>query len=96
MENLLDDIVLVDEDGQEARFSHTLTFLYEGERYVALEPIEQDAQPGDEAEVEIVILHVVSRDGADVYESVENAVLLDEVFEAFLEAMDEIEEENGE
>ena len=39
MEERLDEVVLLDENGEAARFSHVLTFLHEGERYVALEPI---------------------------------------------------------
>ena len=34
--DLLDEVVLLDEAGEPARFSHILTFLYEGERYIAL------------------------------------------------------------
>ena len=50
MEERFDEVVLLDENGEEARFSHILTFLYEGERYVALEPIEEGAeQPEEEA-----------------------------------------------
>lgn len=36
--DLLDEVVLLDEAGEPARFSHILTFLYEGERYIALSP----------------------------------------------------------
>ncbi len=84
-----DEIVLLDENGEEARFVHVLTFFYEGKRYVALEPAEQE--DGDEAE--IVLLAVEERDGEDVYASIDNEVLLDEVFREFLEMMDELEGE---
>ena len=54
--DLLDEVVLLDEAGEPARFSHILTFLYEGERYIALSPLEEEAS---EEEAEVVLLHVV-------------------------------------
>lgn len=84
-----DVIVLLDERGEETRFEHVLTFFYEGARYVALVP-EEEAE-GDEAEV--VILRIEEKDGADVYVSIDNEVLLDEVFSEFLDLMDELEGE---
>ena len=90
----LDEIVLLDEMGNESRFEHILTFVHEKERYVALEPIDGDeAESETEDEAEIVILKVVEKDGEDTYVPVENEVLLNEVFDTFLELMDEIEEE---
>ena len=47
--DLLDEVVLLDEAGEPARFSHILTFLYEGERYIALSPLEEEASE-EEAE----------------------------------------------
>ena len=88
MEERFDEVVLLDENGEEARFSHILTFLYEGERYVALEPIEEGAE-----EAEIVLMHIVRGEDGDTYQPVENEVLLDEVFGRFLELMDELDEE---
>mgnify|MGYP001532113462 CR=1 FL=1 len=77
-------LVMLDENGEEARFSHILTFLYEGERYVALEPIEEGAeQPEEEEEAEIVLMHIVRGEDGDTYQPVENEVLLDEVFGRF-------------
>ncbi len=94
MEERFDEVVLLDENGEEARFSHILTFLYEGERYVALEPVEADAEPPvmDE-EAEVVLMRIVRGEDGDIYQPVENEVLLDEVFGRFLELMDELEEE---
>ncbi len=85
-----DIIVLLDDSGEQARFEHVLTFLYEGARYVALVP-EEEAE-GDEAEV--VILRIEEKNGEDVYVSIDNEVLLDEVFNEFLDLMEELE--NGE
>ena len=95
MEERFDEVILLDENGEEARSSHILTFLYEGERYVALEPIEEGAeQPEEEEEeAEIVLMHIVRGEDGDTYQPVENEVLLDEVFGRFLELMDELDEE---
>ncbi|MCE5235926.1 MAG: DUF1292 domain-containing protein [Eubacteriales bacterium] len=87
-----DEVVLLDENGSEGRFSHVLTFLYEGERYVALEP--EDADGESDAEAEIVLLRVVSENGEDTYVSIDNEALLDEVFDEFLSLMDEIDEDD--
>lgn len=96
MEERFDEVVLLDENGEEARFFHILTFLYEGERYVALEPVETDAEQsatGEEEEAEVVLMRIVRGEDGDTYQPVENEVLLDEVFGRFLELMDEMEEE---
>ena len=89
------EVVLLDEDGKETRFEHILTFLYEGSRYVALCPIMEDSSM-EEDEAEVVMLQIVSENGEDTYKSIENEVLLNEVFDAFLELMEEIEEEDEE
>ena len=94
MEERLDEVVLLDENGEAARFSHVLTFLHEGERYVALEPIEEGGQTqDDDAEAEVVLMRIERGEEGDTYRPLENEVLLDEVFAHFLELMDELEEE---
>jgi len=92
MEQMLDDIILLDEDGQEGHFAHVLTFLYEGGRYIALEPIEEGGDY-DEEEAEIVLFRIVSDEEGDVYEPIDNEILLQEVFDEFLSLMEEQEEE---
>lgn len=88
-----DIVVLLDENGEEARFEHVLTFVYEGERYVELVPEEE----AEDEEAEVLLLHIEYKDGADVYVPIDNEILLDEVFEEFLDAMDELEgKEDGE
>ncbi len=90
MEEVLNDIVLLDEDGQPSRFKHLLTFDYEGARFIALTPFSEQ----EDVEEEVIILQVKQKDGEDVYTTVESEVLLEEVFDQFLELMDEIEEES--
>lgn len=87
--DLLDEVVLLDEAGEPARFSHILTFLYEGERYIALSPLEEEAS---EEEAEVVLLQVVPEGEEETYVTIESEVLLQEVFAHFLALMDEIQE----
>ena len=88
----LDIVTLVDEDGVDTRFQHILTFFYEGQRYIALTPEEE----AEQEEQEIVLLHAVEEDGDYVYCPIENEVLLNEVFDEFLDLMEEREEGDGE
>ena len=85
-----DEVTLLDENGKEVRFDHLLTFFHEGEKYIALLPLE-DVENVDEDEV--VLLHVVTKNGEDVYETIENEVLLDEVFDAVMELFEEMVEQ---
>ncbi len=85
-----DEVTLLDENGKEVRFDHLMTFFHEGEKYIALLPLE-DVENVDEDEV--VLLHVVTKNGEDVYETIENEVLLDEVFDTFMELFEEMVEQ---
>ena len=85
-----EDIILLDESGNEVHFDHLLTFFHEGEKYIALMPVD-DVENVDEGEV--ILLHIVSKDGEDVYETIDNEVLLEEAFETFLELFEEIIEQ---
>ena len=92
----LDDIVLIDDNGEEAHFAHIMTLSYEGERYVALEPVSEDTDLDEEEEAEVVLFHVVTQKDEDVYESIENEILQNEVFDEFLRLIDEEDEEINE
>lgn len=87
-----EDVVLLDEDGKENTFEHILTFMYEGKKYVALSPIADEESAMDD-EAEVVLFQITSENGEDTYVSIDNEVLLDEVFAEFLDLMDEINEE---
>lgn len=89
-----DDIILLNEDGEEERFIHLLTFVHEGERYVALSP-EDAAEAEDSDELPIVMLRIVEEKGEDVYRSIDNEVLEEEVYNAFIELVDEMDEEDS-
>lgn len=91
-----EDVVLLDEDGRENAFEHILTFMYEGNKYVALSPIADEESAMDADEAEVALFRIISENGEDAYVSIDNEVLLDEVFAEFLDLMDEINEEEEE
>lgn len=86
-------VTLLDDQGEEATFEHVLTFLHEGERYVALTPMVDGQEEGMDDEAEVVLLRIERQDGEDVYVSIDNEVMLHEVFDAFLDMMDDMGEE---
>lgn len=87
-------IVLKDEEGREVQFDLLLSFDYEGKRYIALLPM--DPVEGVE-ENEVVLLEVARENGEEVYNSIDNPVMLEEVFDAFCELFEsEIEEDDEE
>jgi len=87
MEEMTNNVVsLIDENGLEAEFDVLMSFDYEGKRYVALLPM--DSVEGIE-EDEVLLLEVVRENGEETYRGIENPVLLDEVFEEFIDLFDE-------
>lgn len=86
----VDEVTLLDDSGNEVRFDHLMTFFHEGEKYIAFMPIDEVENVGED---EVVLLHVVTKNGEDVYETIENEVLLDEVFDTFLELFEEMVEQ---
>lgn len=85
-------ITLLDEKNQEVEFDLLMTFDYEGKRYIALLPMDKVEQVGED---EVVLLEIVRENGTEIYRPIENPVLLDEVFEEFLELFDEECEDDG-
>ena len=82
--------LIEDDSGKEVDFDLLLTFSYEGKRYAALEPISE-VENIDEGEV--VLLEIRKENGEETYHSIDNEILLDEVFHEFQELFDEEEEE---
>ena len=80
-------IELVDESGTTVKFDLVMTFDYEGKRYAALRPIDNVENVGDE---EVVLLEVVKEKGGENFVTIDNPVLLDEVFNEFIELFDEM------
>lgn len=79
-------IQLLDEDGKEVSFDLLMSFDYEGHRYIALMPMEKVEGVGED---EVVMLEVVKENGEENYVSIDNPILLEEVFNEFMELFDE-------
>lgn len=86
---------LIGEDGKPESFEHILTFMYEDERYMALTPAGSldTEDPDEDAEVEVVFMHIKKVDGEDALEPVDNEVLGDELFDVMCELLDGEDEE---
>lgn len=80
-------VELIDENGNTVRFDLVMTFDYEGKRYAALLPVDE-VEGVDEDEV--VLLEVVKDKSGENYVSIDNPILLDEVFNEFIELFDEM------
>ena len=90
-EELESNIVeLTDEEGQTTEFEYLTTIEHKGESYVVLlAPQEED----NEEEGEVVILKIQQDEkGEDTYVSCENDETEQEVFELFMEELDEEED----
>lgn len=92
-DGIYNEVVLIDENGKEITFDHLLTFLYEKEKYVALLPLDE-VEGLDEDDV--LLMHIITKDGEDTYETIDNEILLNEVFEEFMRIIDEMDEEEEE
>lgn len=90
-------IELVDEGGNTVQFDLVMTFDYEGKRYAALLPVGEVEGVGED---EVVLLEIVKDKSGENYATIDNPILLDEVFGEFLDLFDETfdgdEEEDGE
>ena len=87
MEELSENIVtLVDDEGNEVDFDLLMAFDYEKKRYIALLPMEQVEGVGED---EVILLEVVKENEEETYVPIENPVLLNEVFETFIELFEE-------
>lgn len=82
-------VELIGEDGTPVLFEHLMTLEHKGNSYVLLTPVEPE-NPDEEGSV--VILRI-SRDeaGEDVYVVEEDELVLDTVFNRFLELVDDEE-----
>ena len=93
MEEQTTVIELVDESGNIVKFDLVMTFDYEGKRYAALLPVDNVEGVGDD---EVVLLEVVKDKSGENFVSIDNPVLLDEVFNEFIELFDEMADEDDE
>ncbi len=91
-EELESNIVeLTDEDGQTVEFEYLTTIEHEGESYVVLlAPQEKE----DDEEGEVVILKIQQdKNGEDTYVSCDNEEIEQEIFEMFIDELDEEEDD---
>lgn len=84
-------VELVDESGKTVAFDLVMTFDYEGKRYAALLPVDQVENVDDD---EVVLLEIVKDKNGENYVTIENPILLDEVFQEFLDLFDEMIDED--
>ena len=80
-------IELIDENGKPVKFDLVMTFDYEGKRYAALLPVDEVAEVGED---EVVLLEIIKDKTGENFVSIDNPVLLDEVFNEFIELFDEM------
>ena len=87
MDNIID---LVDENDNPISFEHIMTLQFKGEDYVLLAPVE----PTDDMEEdEVLVLRIDNDDeGNEVYVSVDDDDLVQQVFEKYLEIVEADEE----
>ncbi len=86
-------IELTDENGKQVSFDLLMTFDYEGKRYAAVMPLDEVEGVGEDE----VILFEVVKGAKDVsYLPIENPILLDEVFDEFMELFDDMLDEEDE
>ena len=85
---------LTDENGETNQFEYLTTVDHEGKLYVVLMLLDEDAEPNDEDEGEVIILEIQKdENGEDIYVSVDDDAVSDAVFQKFLEIVDEQDEE---
>ena len=81
-------IELFDEDGNSVEFDHIATVEYEGEYYIVLAPVSDD--PEEEEDDGVVIMHIEQdENGEDCYVGVTDPELEQNVFETYLEWIEE-------
>ena len=86
-------VTLIDEQGKEVEFDLVATFDYEKKRYAALIPLDDVDSVNED---EILILEIVKTADGEQYLPIQNDILLDEVFNEFLEILDEMADGDGE
>ena len=86
-------IELTDENGETTQFEYLATIEHEDKLYVALMLLEGAADEASEDEGEVLILEIAKdENGEDVYVSVEDDAVSQQVFNKFLAMLDEEED----
>ena len=82
-----DLMTLVDDEGIEHEFEIADSMEFEGEQYVALIPVYENASDSLEDAAELVILKAVSEDGEEFLEAIEDEELFDKIGAMFMERL---------
>jgi uncharacterized protein YrzB (UPF0473 family) len=80
-----DFITLTDEDGNEVELEHLDTIEHDGGEYMLF----GIADPDDDEEMDVVIMQVVEADGEELLEEVQDERLLEEIYNIFLERVED-------
>ena len=87
-----DFISITDEDGKEYELEVLAELEYEGARYLALVPAEEEGEECEE-DLEVSILKVEEENGEDILVTVDDDAELEAVYQALMDLM--YEEEGG-
>lgn len=90
-----DNIVeLTDEDGVVQQFEYLATIPYEDNEYVVLMVLDENGNEPEGDDGEVLILAIEQdENGEDIYVSVDDDEISQAVFDKFIEAMDEEDED---
>lgn len=88
-----DFITVTDEDGNEFELEHVETIEYNGQVYMAFFPADTGEEKEEEEEG-LIILKVVEIDGEEQLSSLDSEEELEEVYDRFMEALFQEEEDS--
>lgn len=88
-------VVLTDEDGKEVQFEHIVTVTHKKKEYACLIPIEGLEYDEDEDENALIFLEIIPGENGkeDIYQGVEDEILLNTLYEKYLESVEFEDEE---
>ena len=87
-----DFITLTDDEGNEFELEHLGTLEYNGSTYMSFVPADMDE---DDEDFGLILLKVVEKDGEELLADIDNEDELNAVYEQFMDALFE-DEEDGE
>lgn len=88
-----DFVSITDEDGNEFELEHVDTIEYKGQTYMAFFPADTGDEDGDDEDTGLIILKVVEVDGEEQLSTLDTEEELEEVYDQFMEALFQDEEE---
>lgn len=84
-----DFITITDDEGMEFELEHLMTMEHEGETYMAFLPADMDE---DDEDYGIIVLKVIEENGEDIFASVDDADLLKDIYDRFMQLLFDDEE----